>query len=222
MIQLALFGANGRMGKEIQELACQKTDTYRVAQLIGREFSPLDSAVDVVIDFSLAEAMPKFTEYLSQQKNTAVVSGTTGIDEKKVFKELAKTRPVLWSANMSLGINWMNLVLKHMMESLKSFDFQIEEIHHNRKKDAPSGTALLLQSTLEKSLQKKLPEPLSIRGGGVFGVHTVMAFSEQETLTLRHEALNRTVFAEGALVAAKWLKGKPPGLYSLMDVLGEL
>jgi 4-hydroxy-tetrahydrodipicolinate reductase len=106
-----------------------------------------------------------------------------------------------------------------VLGKLKGADFQIEEFHHNKKVDKPSGTALWLQEALEKVVGKSIPEPLAIRGGGIFGVHRVHAMTDEETLTFEHQALNREVFARGALVAAKWIKNRPAGLYKMTDVL---
>ena len=109
--------------------------------------------------------------------------------------------PVLWSPNMSLGI----AVVRSMMQSLKELssqhsqqvDFQIEEWHHRHKKDSPSGTALWLQEALEKVVDKKIPAPLAVRGGGVFGVHKIITLMDEELITLEHTALNRNCFCSG-------------------------
>jgi 4-hydroxy-tetrahydrodipicolinate reductase len=95
----------------------------------------------------------------------------------------------------------------------------IRNISISRKKDKPSGTAIALQDALEKSLGKKINPPISIRGGGVPGIHKISAYGEEEIITIEHTAMNRTVFARGALEASLWLKNKKPGLYSLEDLL---
>lgn len=102
---------------------------------------------------------------------------------------------------------------------LEGYDFQIEELHHNRKKDKPSGTALFLQEKLQSAVGSPLEAPVAIRGGGIFGIHRVWAMGQEETITLEHTAMNRRVFARGALKAATWLLGRPPGFYSMDDVL---
>ena len=114
----------------------------------------------------------------------------------------AESCPVLWSANMSLGVNFVAELIKSLSVLEEDFDFQIEETHHRHKVDKPSGTAILLQESLQAKLKKTLPEPLSVRGGGVFGIHKLMAMSEEETITIEHVALNRKVFAKGAVKAA--------------------
>ncbi|WP_374029484.1 4-hydroxy-tetrahydrodipicolinate reductase [Bdellovibrio bacteriovorus] len=125
---------------------------------------------------------------------------------------------MLWSSNMSLGVAVLNEALKSL-SAISHFDFQIEELHHNKKKDKPSGTAITLQENLEKAVGRELPEALAIRGGGIFGVHKIYAMSDEEVLTFEHTALNRTVFAKGAVQAAEWLVKQKPGLYQIRDVL---
>lgn len=178
------------------------------------------SSVDVWIDFSSPEALGEVLKRASQF-HTPVVCGTTGFSkkEKALLAKYSKQLPILWSSNMSLGVAVLNEALKSL-SAISHFDFQIEEIHHKRKKDRPSGTALTLQENLEKAVDKKLPETLSIRGGGVFGVHKIYAMSDEEVLTFEHTALNRTVFAKGAVQAALMMaKQKKPGLYEMRDVL---
>lgn len=176
--------------------------------------------VDVWIDFSTPEALAEVLKKAAEYKKP-VVCGTTGFSkkEKNLLASYSKKIPVLWSSNMSLGVAVLNEAIKSMA-AISHFDFQIEEIHHNRKKDKPSGTAITLQENLEKVVNKKLPETLAIRGGGVFGVHKVYAMSDEEVLVFEHSALNRAVFARGAVKAAGWLvRQKKPGLYQMKDVL---
>jgi 4-hydroxy-tetrahydrodipicolinate reductase len=105
------------------------------------------------------------------------------------------------------------------LRRLEGFDLQVEEVHHIHKKDRPSGTALRIQAEIENAVGRKLPEPVAIRGGGVFGIHRIFAMSADETLTLEHSALNRLVFARGALRAAHWLVLRSPGLYTIENVI---
>ena len=148
------------------------------------------------------------------------VSGTTGLSrtDHLLLTKASKKIPALWAPNMSLGVAALERAIE-ALKSLSHFDFQIEETHHIHKKDSPSGTALRLQKTLEKTVGRKLPDPLAIRGGGVFGIHQVHALGSNETLIFEHRALNRKVFAEGALFAAAWLSHKKKGLYTIQDVL---
>lgn len=230
-LNIAVFGASGRMGQELGNLM---KDSLHFSPALGicssgqadhfiKVTSDLDpnelADIDVMIDFSNAEAFQEALS-LAVKGKTPFVSGTTGIsnqDFKRIQVAQAKI-PILWAPNMSLGI----AALVQALESLKAishFDFQIEETHHRHKKDRPSGTALQLQQKLENVLDRKLPEPLALRGGGVFGVHQVHALGENETLVFEHRALNRQLFAEGALFAARWLARKKKGLFSMQDVL---
>ena len=121
---------------------------------------------------------------------------------------------------MSMGIHILLNAL-NSLEGSVGFDFQIEEFHHRYKKDKPSGTALLLQNKLATIVGKKLQTPVSIRGGGIFGIHKVWAMAEAETISFEHQALHRQVFARGAVQAAIWLSQQKPGLYSLQNLLGQ-
>ena len=140
---------------------------------------------------------------------------------ERMFKNMEKAGakiPILYSANMSMGIAALSAMLS-CLQPLSNWDFQIEEAHHNQKKDKPSGTALLLQRELEKVLGRKVPEPNAVRGGGIPGIHQVWVMGEDEALTLQHTAFNRKVFARGAVNAARWLfDKKQPGFYELSDL----
>jgi len=181
----------------------------------------LDSAnPEVVIDFSLPEMTAAVASWCADRK-IPLVSGVTGIskDEKDSIAKAAKSIPVLWAPNMSLGVAVMVRMLREFSK-LEGFQFQIEELHHIRKKDKPSGTALFLQDALTKAVGPDVPAPLAIRGGGIFGIHRAWAMGEEEMITVEHNAMNRRVFARGALRAAKWLLGQKAGLYVMDDVLG--
>jgi 4-hydroxy-tetrahydrodipicolinate reductase len=229
-IKVGVVGASGRVGKEITQILKEKglvpflgiysnnnpQGYLHVAKDINH---PQAKEVDLWIDFSLPESFEKHILQISKL-GKPVVSGTTGLNEKQkaMINEAGKSCPLLWSSNMSLGVAVLTEALE-VFKKIKHFDFQIEEFHHNKKKDAPSGTAVSLQSKLVSVVEKELPSPVSIRGGGIFGIHKVWAMSDQETLTFEHQALNRRVFAEGAVFAAVKLQGKPNGVYSMRDVL---
>lgn len=220
-IKIGLVGAAGRMGKEIVQVveAHPRLELFYPYSRKDKWDAKKAAAVDVWIDFSSPEALKDVLKRAAENK-TPVVCGTTGFSkkEKDLLEQYGKKIPVLWSSNMSLGVAVLNEALKSLA-AISHFDFQIEEIHHNRKKDKPSGTAITLQENLEKAVKKKLPEALAIRGGGVFGVHKIFAMSDEEVLTFEHSALNRTVFAKGAVQAAEWLTKQKPGLYQIRDVL---
>ncbi len=223
-----LSGATGRMGGELQK-QIELSEGWALIGGVAKEASgkilskwpeTAPAGVDVVVDFSLPEAFDEALKWCVRERRP-LVSGTTGLSaqQSQKLEEASRTIPVLWASNMSLGIAVLTEMMR-LLSYLPEFDFQIEEIHHNRKKDRPSGTAITLQSALRAAVQKEVPEPLSIRGGGVFGVHKVFALSDQEVITLEHTALNRQVFAQGALFAAKWLISQKPGKYQIQDALG--
>ncbi len=219
-LKYILAGSHGRMGIEIQKLAAAAG-----LELVGEVNALSDwkkaggQRTDVVIDFSSPTGLVAAAEWCVKNSKP-LVSGSTGLSAKewKSVQSAAAKIPLLYSANMSLGV----AVAVAMVESFKAiadWDFQIEEAHHSQKKDKPSGTAILLQSKLESVVGRKLPEPLSLRGGSIPGVHSVMAMGPDESLTLQHTAFNRAVFARGALRAARWLfDKKQPGLYDLTDL----
>jgi len=226
--RVALVGASGRMGKEISAIIEDKSDMAVSAKIdqsgegLGSLSDVNPKEVDVVIDFSRAENFSTTLNWCVEN-NIKLVSGVTGLNEKdrEALDMGSKKIPILWAANMSVGVAIMNKCLE-LFGSLggDSFDYQLEEIHHKNKIDSPSGTAKYLQGTLERVLQKKMPEVLAVRGGGVFGVHKLWAISEEEVLTIEHQALNRKVFAKGAVVAANWIQGQGAGKHTMEDALG--
>ncbi len=230
VINVALAGATGRMGQEILRLArvdarfdfgigVSRRGTEAVAENYRSIQDIPTQKLDVVIDFSQPELLAGLVKWCVQNR-VPLVSGVTGIGagEKKILQKAAREIPILWAPNMSLGI----AVVTDMMRSLavlRDFEFQVEEVHHKRKKDRPSGTALLLQEQLEKITQKRWPAPLAMRGGGVFGIHKIWGLGEEEVITIEHTALNRQVFARGALEAAAWIVNQTPGFFGIQDIL---
>jgi 4-hydroxy-tetrahydrodipicolinate reductase len=230
--KLAIIGASGRMGAELLALAHEFK--FEVVQGVGRSklsianltladhVNKIDAGkIDVVVDFSLPELTDDVVKWCVQNKKP-LVSGVTGIStaQKRALSDAGKSTPILWAPNMSLGIAVLSRMLNEF-RNLKGFEFQIEELHHKRKKDKPSGTALFLQEKMEAVIGEEAPPPLAIRGGGIFGIHKVWAMGEEETITLEHNAMNRRVFARGALKAAQWLVNQKPDLYTLDDVLTD-
>lgn len=231
-MKLGLFGASGRMGVEVCELLKNQNDFIPAVAISSKaeisvfqktlknisDVNPED--IDLWIDFSLPSGFDIIVDHCIKYKKP-LVTGTTGLSTEQLKKiDLAgKSIPILWSSNMSLGI----LVLKKAIETLAAlpdFDFQIEEFHHIHKKDKPSGTAVTLQKKLSSVLpHKEIPEPLSIRGGGIFGVHKVWSMSAEEVLCFEHQALNRKVFARGALWAARKIFNKPAAVYKLDELV---
>lgn len=194
---------------------------------------------DVWIDFTTPGAT---LTALQATKARAAIVGTTGLsaEEEKQIAEFAKRIALVRSGNFSLGVNLLAELVRQAAEKLgPEWDIEIVEAHHRRKIDAPSGTALMLGEAAAAGRGKALsdlrlkpregitgarPEGgigfAVVRGGGVIGQHDVSFAAEREVLTLSHNALDRAVFADGALAAARWVVGKGPGLYSMRDVLG--
>ena len=237
-IRLGLFGGSGKMGQAVEQMIpAMKTKNEIVPYLfIGKnpsqQFSisaeslenvetEILSDVDVWIDFSSPEGTLGLLKHTDKLK-TPVVSGSTGLSEKQfsALKVHGKKRPVFWASNMSPGL-WAFRQAMKGLRSIADFDFAIEEVHHTQKKDKPSGTAKTLHADLEKITGKKIETPTSFRLGGVFGVHTLYAASSNEVITMQHQALNRTVFAQGALLASHWLVQRPAGYYSMDDLFSN-
>ena len=195
---------------------------------------------DVIIDFASAKAIDKLLDYV-ETKKIPVVLCTTGLSEEQLARveEVSKKVAVLKSANMSLGINTLFKVLKSVSPLLAEagFDIEIVEKHHHFKVDAPSGTALALGDAVNESLpekyeykfdrsQDRIPRPKneigfsSVRGGTIVGEHDVIFAGEDEVITFSHTAYSKSVFAKGAVEAAKFLKGQPAGHYTMKEVIG--
>lgn len=234
-INVGLFGCSGKMGLAVEQMFPQmKTQNQLIPFLaIGKKTSNLFSMtaekimnveneiladVDVWIDFTSGEGIVELLKATEKFK-TPIVSGSTGLSEKDFaeLKKSSKKRPIFWASNMSPGL-WAFREAMKGLAKVSHFDFAIEEIHHTQKKDQPSGTAKTLHLDLENIVQKKVAIPTSFRLGGVFGVHTLYAASSNEVITMQHQALNRTVFAEGSLLASDWLVVQKSGYYSMDDM----
>lgn len=195
---------------------------------------------DVIIDFASAKAVDHLLDYCAAT-GTPVVLCTTGLSEEQIrrVEETAEKAAVLRSANMSLGINLLLKLVKEAARVLAAADFDIEilEKHHNRKLDAPSGTALALADSINEAMesqyhyvydrssrrQKRDPKEIgiqSVRGGSIVGEHDVIFAGQDEVITISHTAYSRAIFAKGAVAAAKFLAGKTSGLYDMADVIG--
>ena len=220
-IRIGLSGASGRMGQSIANLVSSEKQFQISARYDSRssleKWNP--SSLSAVIDFSLPHVLSSVLEWCQHNKKP-LVSGTTGLtlEEHQKIKQASSVIPLLWAPNTSLGIACLNEWLKTLPQALKNWNIQIEETHHQFKKDKPSGTALFLQQTL-KNKGIETPEPQSIRKGDVKGIHEVFLESPEEILSLKHTALDRKVFARGALKAVEWIIHQKPGLYSIKDCL---
>lgn len=195
---------------------------------------------DVIIDFASAKAVDALLTYCESRKMPVVLC-TTGLSEQQIAKahDISKTTAVLKSANMSLGINMLMKILKEAAAILTpaGFDIEIVEKHHNQKLDAPSGTALALADSINEEYgmeyeyiydrsqvrEKRGAKEIGIsavRGGTIVGDHDVIFAGTDEVITFSHQAYSKSIFAKGAIQAAKFLAGKPAGFYDMHDVIG--
>lgn len=257
-LQIILMGANGRMGKTISHLV-EDEKGIRIAAGVERPeyadhlknlsfpvVSSLEQAMQmapgsVIVDFTSARASMEAAR-LAASRDMPIVIGSTGMDEKQreELATLAKKSPVFCSANMSIGINVLAAILPELVRALGSdYDIEMVEIHHKHKKDAPSGTALLLGEVMAEARGWHLPEVrnssrdgitgerkanemgiMALRGGDVPGVHEIFFMGPGEIIEITHRAESRENFARGALRAARWMQDRQAGrLYSMRDVL---
>ena len=221
MITFGIIGSYGKMGKSL--LSCIENDkSLALAWDLGSKNSKRHNLAkpSAIIDFSAPEALFENLK-LAMSLNCPIIIGTTGLsaDNHKLIEKASNAIPALWASNFSLGMTLMGYVLKAIAPlAAKTFKAQIKEIHHIHKKDKPSGSALTLEQLLKEA--NAAPAPIdSLREGETIGVHEVTFTSSSETLRITHEALNRDVFAKGALEAARLLSEKPSGLYSLENLL---
>jgi 4-hydroxy-tetrahydrodipicolinate reductase len=240
-VRVLLVGAKGRMGQAIAA-AAEAADAVIVAGLDqGDDLTKEIDACEVVVDFSHPSATGDICRVCLGAGKPLVV-GTTGhsIEERALLERTSKALPVVLSPNFSVGVNALFWLTRKAAEMLgKDFDLEIMETHHRLKKDAPSGTAKKLAEVLcevrtldyaknvrhgrEGLIGERSAAEIgvhSIRGGDVVGDHTVTFAGQGERLELTHRASSRETFAAGALRAARWIVGRPPGLYSMENVLG--
>ena len=240
-MKAVLCGANGAMGKLIAGILKQElvgSVSIDGENGVPKTFQELGTAdADVVIDFSHHTAVSDVLAY-AKKIGAAAVIGTTGHTEaeKEQIYEAAKEIPVFYSGNMSLGIAVLCRLAKEAAKYFPDADIEIVEVHHNRKVDAPSGTAHMLFNALKEVRPnavehcgragegKRTADEIgvsSLRMGGVVGVHEVHICTETQSLTLRHDAMTRGMLADGAVDAARFMAGKDRGLYGMNDLLGE-
>jgi len=235
MIKLGIAGVCGRMGRRIFELASQDRDfeimlalEKKGTPMIGRELGKLKISsspdglflVDVIVDFTTPEATQDNLDYVARYKK-ALVLGTTGLNDMQLKKveEVSKVVPIVFSPNMSVGVNVLFALLPQIAKRLgPDYSIEIVEAHHKAKKDAPSGTAKKFGQILVDIIQKEIPIH-AIRLGDIVGDHTIIFCGNSERIEIKHQAHSRDLFALGALKAAKWIMGKPAGLYSVQDIL---
>ena len=241
---IIINGAAGRMGKALREAAQNAADATVVGLVdkfapggeIVASLDEVEAKADVVIDFTNHASALSLCEY-AVRTDTALVVATTGHtdEELSAIKAAAAKVPVFMSANMSLGVAVLRDLIRRAVAAFPDADVEIVETHHNRKVDAPSGTALLLADSVKteranarlvcgrEGQAKREKDEIgmhSLRMGNVVGEHTVYISTDTETIALSHHAATRAVFADGALVAARHIAGRRPGLYDMADVLG--
>ena len=251
MVKIIMHGCNGHMGQVISGLVEKDPDAEIVAGIDvadqGKNSYPVYTNMeecqveaDALIDFSSAKATDALLAYCEKRK-LPIVLCTTGLSEEqlKSLEEASSQVAVLRSANMSLGINMLMKILQDAAKILvpAGFDIEIVEKHHNRKLDAPSGTALALADAINdgvlggeyeykydrsqdhKKREKKEIGISAVRGGTIVGDHDVIFAGTDEVITFSHTAYSRAIFGKGAIQAAKYLAGKPAGFYHMSDVI---
>ena len=251
MIKLIMHGCNGKMGQVISRLLENDEEACLVAGIDARDdghnpypvFTDIKECnveADALIDFSAAPAVDALLSYCVEKKLPCVLC-TTGLSEEqlKKVKEASGQVAILKSANMSLGINLLMKLVKDAAATLADagFDIEIVEKHHNRKLDAPSGTALALADSINEAMANQYHYKYdrsqervrrdekeigisSVRGGTIVGDHDVIFAGTDEVITFSHTAYSKAIFGKGALQAALFLAGKEPGLYDMQDVIG--
>jgi len=210
-IRISLIAPNGRMGRAIAA-AVEQDPGFAIGKDHG----------DILVDFSAPDALQGSLDR-AVSANVPILVGTTGLDASadQRIAEAAKDIAVLRAANTSLGIALLAELVERATKAIgPEWDIQISETHHRAKVDAPSGTALMLGKIAESS--GRAVGFASLRGGTVAGDHDVLFLGPDERLILSHRAENRMIFARGALAAARFLVGKPAGLYSMHDVITAL
>ena len=247
MVKIIMHGCNGAMGQVITKLAAEDKDaeiTAGIDRVDNREnpypvFTSCD-ACDVEVDFSVAQAVDGVLAYALKRKMPLVLC-TTGLSEKQLenVKTASAQIPILRSANMSLGVNTVFKLAAAAAKILGEvgYDIEIVEKHHNKKMDAPSGTALAIADAINEAMDDRYTYKLdrsaerarreaneigiqAVRGGTIVGEHEVLFCGPDEVIEIKHTAYSKAIFGKGAIQAAQFLKGKKPGMYQMSDVIG--
>ena len=247
MIKLLINGFNGKMGQAVYTKAMELNEIEVVAGVdkfvtgeekvpVFDDISKINVDIDVIIDFSIPIATFNILEFAANKKIPVVVA-TTGFsaEEESKIEEYSKIIPIFKSANMSYEVNLMADLVAKVAKLLSDSDIEIVETHHNKKIDAPSGTAYMLANSINEALDNEMKYEYdrhskrekrdkkeigihSIRGGTVVGKHTVTFFGDNESFEITHNVTSRSVFANGAVKAAMFLADKEPGLYSMKNM----
>lgn len=251
MVRIIMSGCNGYMGRVVTEIVAADEEAEIVAGVdiadrgdkeypVFANIADCGVEADVVIDFSAPGALDSLLAYCTEKKIAAVFC-TTGYSQEQLeqIRAAAEKTAVMKSANMSLGINLLLKLVKDAAKKLApaGFDMEIVEKHHNRKVDAPSGTALALADSLNEALDEEYAYTFdrsgrrqsrekheigisAVRGGNIVGEHEVIFAGFDEVIEFKHTAYSRGVFAKGAVQAAKYMAGRPAGFYDMADVIG--
>ena len=247
-MRVVINGIGGRMGSQTAKLLIDGYKDITLAagvdvKAVGTPVScynclaAVKESFDCVIDFSHHSAARELIDYCVLYKKPVVIA-TTGHTEEEIsiIREAAKYIPVFFSGNMSVGIALLCDLAKTAVKTFPDADIEIVEVHHNRKLDAPSGTAVMLAEAIESvrnglycvfgrhgqaKREKNEIGVHSLRMGNVVGKHSVIVATDTQTITLKHEAHDRTLFAEGACTAAKFICDKQPGLYEMKHIIEE-
>lgn len=264
-MNVAIIGAAGRMGTRLIQAVCE-TNGLTLSGAVERDGHPqlaMDAgliagagnlgvpltsnlaaavaAADVLIDFTFPEVTLNNLAVCARH-GKMLVSGSTGFtpEQKQQVEEFARTIPVVLAPNMSVGVNACFKLLKEAARILgDDFDVEVVELHHNKKKDSPSGTAVRMGEVVAETLGRDYNQVANyhregmcgershaeigmqtVRGGDIVGEHTVYFIGMGERIEISHRAMSRDMFARGAARACQWLEGQPPGLYDMQDVLG--
>ncbi|WP_123054351.1 4-hydroxy-tetrahydrodipicolinate reductase [Clostridium sp. JN-1] len=249
MIKIILNGCNGKMGKVVSNCVSNfpnlniaagiDKNTQESTYPVFSDISKCTIEANVILDFSRPDSLDGLLKY-SVDKKIPIIFCTTGYSDEQLsqIKEASNKTAVFRSANMSIGINVINNVLKNISAFLyNSFDIEVVEKHHNQKVDSPSGTALLLADTIKESIPeettyvhgrngtaKRKHEEIgihSIRGGSIVGEHEIIFAGQGETIEIKHTAISREVFAIGALKSCEFMANKEKGFYSMDDVINQ-
>jgi 4-hydroxy-tetrahydrodipicolinate reductase len=242
MTRVVIHGSKGRMGAALLACAARNPALEVAGQIdLGDKLESVVPGADVVVDFSSHEVTAEVAAVCARHRKALVVGATGHSPEAKArAQEFRSQIPIVWSANYSTGVNALFWLTRKAAEILGAgFDLEVVEMHHRMKKDAPSGTAATLAEILAGVRGQQLAEVIrhgragivgertqteigmhALRGGDVVGDHTVILAGPGERLELTHKASSRETFAQGALRAAVWAVGRPPGLYTMQDVLG--
>lgn len=245
-MRILLSGICGHMGEQVLTLA---NKGYRGAEVVfgvdpfascgsipcAKSFADASSDCDVIIDFSNHAATKELCDFAAAHHLPLVLATTGQTEEERAYiAETAKKIPLFFAANYSVGVALLCELAKKTAEVMKDAEIEIVEVHHDRKLDAPSGTALAIAESIKQvrtdaavkcgraGQTKREANEIgiqSVRIGNVVGIHEVLVGTQNETITLKHEAHSRALFAEGALCAAEFLMGKEPGLYGMKDMI---